>query len=41
MGAKKPEKEDDGEEGGADEEYEPDVEFKPVVPLPDLIEVRY
>ena len=28
----------DDEEGAA-EDYEPDVDFKPVVPLPELIEV--
>uniref|UniRef100_A0A1I7WLJ4 RanBP2-type domain-containing protein n=1 Tax=Heterorhabditis bacteriophora TaxID=37862 RepID=A0A1I7WLJ4_HETBA len=27
------------QEKGADEEYEPDVEFQPVIPLPDLIDV--
>ncbi|KHJ91215.1 RanBP1 domain protein [Oesophagostomum dentatum] len=33
-------KKDDGEaEHGADEEYEPDVQFAPVIPLPDLVDV--
>ena len=29
-----------GDEEGGDEDYEPDVDFKPVVPLPDLVEVK-
>ena len=33
-------KEADNDEGGADEEYEPDVHFKPVIPLPELVEVK-
>ena len=37
FGAKK---EEGGEEGGADEEYEPTGEFTPVIPLPELIEVK-
>ena len=28
------------QEAGAEEEYEPDVQFQPVVPLPELIEVK-
>ena len=28
------------EEGGEDEDYEPDVHFKPVVPLPELVETK-
>ena len=33
-------KEADNDEGGADEDYEPDVHFKPVIPLPELVEVK-
>ena len=33
-------KETEGDEGGADEDYEPDVHFKPVIPLPELVEVK-
>jgi len=32
-------KEIDGE-GGAEEDYEPDVHFQPVIPLPELVEVK-
>ena len=33
-------KEEENIDGGADEEYEPDVQFKPVIPLPELVEVK-
>ena len=37
---KSPNKSGKGDEGGADEEYEPDVDFKPIIPLPDLVAVE-
>ncbi len=39
--AKSPGKgEEDGEADGGEDDYEPEVDFKPVVPLPDLVEVK-
>ena len=40
FGSQKKEEENANDEGGADEEYEPDVHFKPVIPLPELVEVK-
>ena len=37
---KSPNKSGKDDEGGADEEYEPDVDFKPIIPPPDLVAVE-
>lgn len=37
---KNDDKAESGDEGDATEEYEPEVDFKPVVALPDLVEVK-
>uniref|UniRef100_A0A0K0EDR7 RanBD1 domain-containing protein n=1 Tax=Strongyloides stercoralis TaxID=6248 RepID=A0A0K0EDR7_STRER len=33
-------KANDDEEGGGEDDYEPDVHFEPVVPLPDLVDIK-
>ncbi|EPB72857.1 RanBP1 domain protein [Ancylostoma ceylanicum] len=38
-GKSKGDNEDGEADHGADEEYEPDVQFQPVIPLPDLVDV--
>ena len=33
-------KDEAADESGHAEDYEPDIDFKPIIPLPDLVEVK-